>query len=328
MTPSGRRHAHGLAAVDVHAHYVSPRCDALFRRPIGEDTEGLVHDTGAFLSDPSTDLEKRVAWMRRAGIDLQILAPELRFLTRFLGSEEEVVCARLVNDSVAADIGERKEFAALALLAMANGESAARELERAVVELGLSGGLMHSRPPGGMSAGHLEALWRAAASLDVPLMLHSLASSNDERLKGFALDTRMGRSHDVGLAAAELVFGGVMDRHPDLKIVLATGGGSLPFLIARLDRDHLLRPESRSSDCYPSSYMKRFYFDSLLYGRDQLSLLLECAGSDRLMIGSDWPIPLFEEDPIGFVRDACRQRLSDREMSDVIGATAATLFSL
>lgn len=300
--------------VDVHAHYLSPRCLG----PTNDGPEG----------DRITDLSERAEWMGRNGIGVQILAPELRYVMPLRGTGEEDSWARRVNDAVAADIEGRGEFAALALVPLVDGDRAATELERATRDLGLCGGMIHSTPVGGLAADHLNPLWAAAVDLDVPLVLHSSASVGDDRLQRFDLDVRIGRSHDVGAAGAELIFGGAMDRFEALNIVLVTGGGSLPFLCARLDQDYRLNEDNRTTDRTPSEYVSRFYFDSLVFGADQFDLLFDIAGADHIMLGTDWPIPLFEDDPQVFVRDVTKDRLTEDEVDGVLGRTATELFSL
>ena len=144
----------------------------------------------------------------------------------------------------------------------------------------------------------MDPFWATASELNVPVLIHSGCPCADERVDVFKLTSAVARPHEVTVAACQLIFGGVLDRFPSLDLVLLTAGGTLPYLMPKLDAASSDRRYS-IKEPKPSAYLERFYFDSLAYGPQQLRLLFALVGAYRVMIGTDWPIELHDLTPCG-----------------------------
>ena len=214
-------------------------------------------------------------------------------------------------------------YALIAMVPMQDGEAAARELEYAVRSLGCRGAMAHSQAPLGLHDRRMDPFWAAASELDVPVLIHSGMPHADQRVDVFKLTSAVARPHEVTVAACQLIFGGVLDRFPLLKLVLLSAGGTLPYLMPKLDA---LGTDGRYPiRNLPSAYLERFYFDSLAYGAQQLHLLFALVGAHRVMIGTDWPIELHECEPLRLLRS---QDLTAETQRCILATTATKLFHL
>jgi aminocarboxymuconate-semialdehyde decarboxylase len=205
--------------------------------------------------------------------------------------------------------------------------AAAAELRYAVESLGFRGAMIDTnvqRRPLGDAA--LDPFWRAAMDLGVPVILHPYVIEPVGRFDRYYLHNLVGYPFETTLAACDLVFGGTLDRMPELAVVLVHGGGFLPYQLGRFDKGHRVRAEARASGAGPASaYTRRFYYDSLTHSARSLKFLCETVGADRVLLGSDFPFPLGEREPVGAVRDAC---LGEAAEAAVLGANAARLFGI
>ena len=303
----GRRAA---VAVDVHAHYMPAGLAAAAGSPLS-----AVPQSGG--GEPLHDLSARADWMRKRGIAVQVLGPEMRIARYDAAADEAALWSRRVNEGMAEAARGSANFVALATVPMQDGELAARELRHAA-GLGCRGAMIHTGVPGGLHAPGLDPFWSAASDLAVPVLVHSGAPA-DPRLDELDLASAIGRPHEISIGAAQLVFGGVLDRFPDLQPVLLMGGGELPYLVARLRAG----AKQGSFAAAMARHLSRFNFDTVLYGAPQLRLLLEAAGPERIMIGSDWPISPHEEDPVGLLDSLA---LSDQDRDAILAGNAARLF--
>ncbi len=315
-----------LSIVDIHAHYMPPTLLREMERAgrIGPVPDLGLSDAKGISSIPVADLDARADWMRRHDIRLQMLGPEMRFALYDLPPSEGTTWARRMNQMMVGAASGYGLFAVLATLPMQDGPGAARELEYAVKDLGCRGAMVHSRVPTGLHDRRLDPLWSTASELAVPVVVHSGVPYEDPRLAEFQLTSGVGRPHEITVAACQLIFGGVLERFRGLVPVLLMAGGTLPYLIARLDavsagRTHQIGPVK------PSAYLNRFYFDSLAYGPQQLDLLLTLVGPDRLMVGTDWPIDPHESSPRELFEN---QELATHDRQRVLAANATELFRL
>jgi aminocarboxymuconate-semialdehyde decarboxylase len=306
--------------VDIHAHYVPPEILGELERD-GEVSVARLHGDKKTAA-PIADLDARADWMCQRDIGLQLLGPEMRFARYDLPSIEGASWSRRVNETMRESSQRYGVYAVIALVPMQDGAAAARELEYAVKSLGCRGAMVHSQAPLGLHHAGKDPFWAAASELEVPVLIHSGMPCPDERVDAFRLTSAVARPHEVTAAACQLIFGGVLDRFPSLNLVLLMAGGTLPYLMPKLDaagtngRYPLREPK-------PSAYLDRFYFDSLAYGQHQLRLLFALVGAYRVMIGTDWPIDLHESDPLRLLRS---QGLTTEMWRSVLAATATRLF--
>jgi aminocarboxymuconate-semialdehyde decarboxylase len=203
-----------------------------------------------------------------------------------------VELARLVNDAFAAVVRQRaKHFAALATLPLNDPAASARELKRAMTELGFRGAMLFSNVNGtALADPRFDELYRTANDLDAVLHIHPTNPVGVEAMTDYWLMPLVGFPMDTTLAAAKLVFSGAVERFPRIRWVLSHLGGAIPYLAERLDRGHRAFKECRAHITRPpSEYLKRFYFDTVNFDASALELAIAFAGAGQLLAGSDYP---------------------------------------
>jgi len=176
-----------------------------------------------------------------------------------------------------------------------------------------------------LSDPRLEPFWARAAELRAVVFLHPFGCSLDERLDRFYLANTVGQPAENAVALSHLIFAGVLDRHPDLKIVAAHGGGYLPTAIGRSDRAWKVRPEARRCEHAPSTYLRKIWFDTVVHDPHALRTLVEVAGGSQVVLGSDYPFDLGSPDPVAAVGEA---QLDPRARALIEGGTAAAFLGL
>jgi aminocarboxymuconate-semialdehyde decarboxylase len=207
--------------------------------------------------------------------------------------------------------------------------AAATELARAVGELGMVGCMLPTHlPRASLADPAFDGLWEAASALEVPVVLHPPTVAPSRAL--FAEDPlfkgTFGRGIDTTLAAGAMIVAGVFDRFPDLKVVLVHGGGFLPFQVGRFDRDFGRGTAAGQLARLPSEYVASLYYDTVLLSGWSLRLLLDMAGSDHVMIGSDFGARPKERGGIGLADGLDAAAADDRQRHDVLRGTAERLF--
>ena len=238
------------------------------------------------------ETETRSEWLREHGVGSQYLAAWLDIQGYTLPAEKEADWVRLLNEHMvrtAKDSGTA--FRTIAAVPMRDGERAARELEYAVKTLGMLGVMLPSDPADiDVADPSLEPLWAAAEELDVPVMLHGASHSKWPLVGPSYMAFSMGRTLDTTILAAKLIHSGLMDRHPKLKLMLCHGGGSLPYLIGRLDMAYRRGMEkvAELERGGPEAYMSMLYYDTVTVNPRSLRLLLDLAGPEHVLLGSDW----------------------------------------
>ncbi len=171
-----------------------------------------------------------------------------------------------------------------------------------------------------------EPLWTRAEQTDAILFLHPFGCTLDERLARWYLSNTVGQPTENAVALSHLIFSGVLDRHPGLKLIAAHGGGYLPTHIGRSDHAWSARSDAAAGCAHlPSSYLRHLYFDSLVHDPHVLRELIRVVGADRVLLGSDYPFDMGTEDPVGALRAA---RLPDHDTDAVRGGNAARLLHL
>jgi len=203
---------------------------------------------------------------------------------------------------------------------------AAKELERAA-KLGLRGVEI---PPKvverQLDEPEFEVFWEAAELLRMVVCIHPFEAAPAGALARYFLGNLVGNLYDTGLAAALLIYGGVLERHPNLRIVLYHAGGALPALVGRLDMGYRLVPECRNAiPRPPSSYANQFYFDIIAHSRGMLGHLVKTYGADRFVVGTDYPLPAGLAHPVEEVKAL---GLESGDENKILGANARQLLRL
>ncbi|MFD3729225.1 amidohydrolase family protein [Streptomyces sp. NPDC058671] len=326
--------------VDVHAHVLLPQIEALVaglpghaeataldRRRNGPDALAvsgpMVRDRIPALTDPAV----RLARMDTQGVDFQLVSPSPSHYHYWADTDTAEKVYRLANEATAAHCAAAPgRLKGLGLVPLQHPELVVSALDHAL-ELGLAGVEISSNAPGQeLSDPAYEPFWARAEETGAIVFLHPFGCTLDERLDRWYLSNTVGQPTENAVALSHLIFSGVLDRHPGLKIVAAHGGGYLPTHIGRSDHAWRARTDA-STGCaqLPSSYLRRLYFDSLVHDPRVLRALVEAAGADRVLLGSDFPFDMGSDDPVGALRAA---NLSEADFHAVRGATAAALLHL
>lgn len=299
--------------IDLHAHAVLEAGFGVAGRhgpELAVDSDGVsFFRIGEYRMKPMAyrgtvfmDFGRRLELMDRVGIDLQLLSPNP--LTFFHGIEIDLALefCRVHNDAMAEVVARYpNRLLGSAALPMQDPDAAARELERAVGDLGLVAAYVGTDYPFPLDDPCLDDLYRTFVALDVPLFLHPSSTDGagmpaDERLNRFDLGLIVGYAYDESLAVASLVYGGVLERHPDLDICISHGGGALPFLIGRYDGIARFRdwaPQSVKQNGFRHE-VRKLWFDAHVEGQGALDLLIGAVGRDRLVYGTNfggWDTP-------------------------------------
>jgi aminocarboxymuconate-semialdehyde decarboxylase len=286
--------------IDFHNHYYPPDYVAAIQAApsnvkVTFDDEGnpLLHYPGDYniLVPGHRDIAYRQEVIRRQGVDKQVLT----FTTPGTHVEtpkRAVELARMVNDRLAQVVAERgASFTALATLPLNDPAASARELDRALGELGLPGAMLFSNVNGTALAD--EAYWplyERANDAGAVLFIHPTHPVGVEAMTDFWLMPLVGFLMDTTLAAAKLVFTGIPERYPRITWVLAHLGGAIPYLAERLDRGYRAFAECRVNiPKPPSEYLKQFYFDTVNFDPRAIQLAIDFAGVDHIVAGSDYP---------------------------------------
>ncbi|WNV85279.1 amidohydrolase family protein [Umezawaea sp. Da 62-37] len=298
--------------VDVHAHVIVPEVEAVVAgqpglaehraldlRRNGPESAAI---SGRMVGDRIarlTTVEPRLADMDAAGVDVQVLSPSPSHYHYWTDRDLAMTVARSANRGVAAVVAEEPtRFTGLGLVPLHHPDLCVAALDDAL-DLGLRGVEISSFAPGvELSDAALEPFWTHAAATDAVVFLHPFGCSLDERLDRFYLSNTVGQPVENAVALSHLIFSGVLDRHPRLRIVAAHGGGYLPTFLGRSDHAWQVRPEARGCAEPPSSYLRRLWFDSLVHTPDALRALVAAVGADRVLLGSDHPFDMGVTDPV------------------------------
>lgn len=324
--------------VDVHNH-VLPRelLEAIRARPRDfgvrveerRGVETLVRDDGhstpiyAEFHDPDAKIES----LDRRGLDLAVISVTPVVFFYWLEAEAGRTAARLANDGIARMVAAHPtRLRGMATLPMQNAEAALAELERAVRELGFRAVELGCRVRGELlSEPRFRPVLARAQELGVFVFAHPyLAGGLPPDLGCYYLGNLAGLPFDTALLAAHLMFGGALEQLPELAFVLAHGGGHLPYQIGRLEHGYRVRAETRARTARsPAALLTRFHFDSLTHDSAALAFLVAKAGAARVVIGTDAPFDMGEEDPLA--RIASLEGLNETDRERIYGWNALEL---
>ncbi|MGI5281215.1 amidohydrolase family protein [Streptomyces rochei] len=323
--------------VDVHAHVLLPDVESLVA---GLPGHAEAKEVDARRNGPAalavngpmvrarvprmTDVALRLASMDAQGVDVQLVSPSPSHYHYWADEATAEKVYRLANEATAAHCAQAPDrLRGLGLVPLQHPGHLVRALDHAL-EQGLVGVEISSHAPGReLSDPAYEPFWSRAAERGAILFLHPFGCTLDERLDRWYLSNTVGQPTENAVALSHLIFSGVLDRHPELKIVAAHGGGYLPTHIGRSDHAWSARSDAGAGCAHPpSSYLRRLYFDSLVHDPHVLRELVRVAGADRVLLGSDFPFDMGTEDPVAALRAA---RLPDADFHAVRGGNAAAL---
>ena len=247
----------------------------------------------------------------------------------FTGRMVLSVCelARIVNDALAeATRAHPDRFVGLATLPLQDPEAAVTEVERAVTELGCRGIYLGTNVRGKeLTDPSFFPVFERIHALGVPIFLHPLNVIGAQRLTSYYLHNLLGNPFDTAVAAANLIFSGLLDRFPKLNICLPHAGGAFPYLIGRLNHGWKVRQECKALKKPPSSYLRRFTYDTISHAPEPLRYLINLVGADRVMLGSDYCFDMGYERPVKVVTSL---KLSRTDQEKILGGNAARMLRL
>jgi aminocarboxymuconate-semialdehyde decarboxylase len=323
--------------VDVHAHILAEETMALMRKEapgVGPRME-RIDDNFAILDVAGSkyrpfprggwDMARRLADMDAAGIDMQLVSNTPQ---TFLYSQEASLTAALAalqNDEIAKAVAANPErLMGIATLPMQAPELAANELRRSMRTLGLKGAQIGSNINGrNLDDEALEPLWAAADELDAFIMVHPTGIAGAERLKAYYLANLIGNPLDTTIAAASLVFGGVIEQFPRIRFLMVHGGGFVPYQAGRWKHGWRVRPEPQARlKSPPDASLDRLLFDTILHGQPALGFLVATVGARRVLLGSDYP---FDMGTLEGVRQVRALPIPDADKAAILGGAALGL---
>jgi aminocarboxymuconate-semialdehyde decarboxylase len=290
--------------IDVHAHVLQRELlPSLGYEKTGDDEYRLPGWQYGPLDKLVYDLDGRLQSLRDRNIDLQLVGPPPRFVCN-IGNELTVERARLVNSGTAAMVAKSGGLlAGLSAIAWAEPARAAAELERAVGEHGFKGAIVGTTAGGRvLDSPEFEPIFAMMDKLRLVVFMHSVPGAPNPALDDYTLRVLVGYPFETSLAASRLIFAGVLERHPNINLVLSHGGGTLPFLKGRLNRGYEAPHYEYNPDCHahiskpPGDYFQQIYFDTCVLSPQSLRFMIQVVGVDRVVFGSDFPFEIGDAD--------------------------------
>jgi aminocarboxymuconate-semialdehyde decarboxylase len=322
--------------IDVHGHLVPPDLLAAIHKDsrrfaslrLVEDGAGLaIAFAGGKPSRPImkglSDVAERLAWMAKRGIDRHVVGGWPDWFGYELPAAEGDAWCRLFNDAQLAAAKAEPRFVPLASVPLQDGVRAGAVL-KAAVAAGFPGAMISTLPRGigsVLDAPDLDPFWAAADETGALIHIHPSYDAGDARVNDYGLANGVGRISDAIVAVARLLCSGHVTRYRNARIFAPMGAAGLPFLIGRLQRNHKITPGTAD----PAEGLGLLYTDSILHDPRVLRFVVEMIGADRVMMGSDMPFPIGDEDPAQIVAAA---KLQPAQAASITGGLAAKLFRL
>ena len=308
-----------MATVDVHTHLLPPELPRWREKfgyggfiqlePCGHGRARMVRDDGTPFREVESnvwDPAARIADCDAAGVDVQVLSTVPVMFSYWAKPTDGLELARFLNDHLAGVVrAHPRRFVGLGTLPMQDPALAVAELERCIRRLGLAGVQIGSHVnEWNLSDPALFDIFAAAAELGAAVFVHPWDMMGEARMRKYWLPWLVGMPAEVSLAICSILFGGVLERLPTLRIAFAHGGGAFPGTFGRIAHGFETRPDLVAVDnaIHPRAYLGRFWVDSLVHDGDTLRSILRLFGEARVMLGSDYPFPLGEARPGAIIR--------------------------
>ena len=305
-----------MRTIDIHAH-LTPQC-FIHAMNEGKEWHGIKPGDQVIGPRAAWTPEQRIADMNSLGVEVHVVSTGAGFYNYDMDSGTVAAMHKECNDEVhqmTLDYPER--FKGFAQIPMQDVKSAVDELERSVTKLGLVGAMINDTVNGRtFDAPELLPLWKAAEQMGAVMFVHQQGGKTlvTPRINRYHLPNTIGNLVDRAVTFASLVFGGVMDACPGLKVCLAHGGGYTCFGVGRMDRGWSTRSEARVNiQEPPSKYLNRFYYDCLTHSETALRFLIDSAGIDRVVFGTDWPADMAIDWPVSWVLGLESLTLEEKE---------------
>jgi len=278
-----------------------------------------------------TDIALRLKDMDKMGIDIQAVspAPHQTYYWTDPGMGQEL--ARSINERLAGIVSQHPDrFVALGTVPLQDVSLAVSELEHCVKKLGMRGVEINPSVKGMDLTDaklNLDKFFAAVQALDVIIFMHPIGFTHGQRLVDHYFSNIIGNPLETTVATSHLIFDGVMERHPKLKVVLPHAGGYLAHYWARMDHAWKARPDCRTViKKKPSKSLEKFYFDTIAFDPGMLEHLIERFGAGHVLLGTDYPYDMGVDDPVGFINKV--KKLSSKDKNAIMGGNAARLLGI
>jgi aminocarboxymuconate-semialdehyde decarboxylase len=331
-----------VTTIDIHCHLATPASRAsveAYRRPESEPydyymgADSVAHNATMLpaimplLTEPAARLEQ----MDRMRIDIQGLSTYVSEYFYWAPAPSGAESARIQNDNLARAVAAHPDrFVALgATVPLQDINLAIAEMDRAVDELGFKGLQIGGTVDGAnLDEPRFRPFWAAVAAKQIPIIIHPNGYPESQRLGSYFLVNCIGNPLETMVAATRLIFSGLFEEHPGLRVVLPHGGGYLPFYAARADHTWRARPETRARipDHPPSHYLRMLHYDTVVFQPLYLRHLIEVVGVDRVLLGTDFPFDMSEGDPLGLL--AATEGLDQDDRDAISGGNALRLYGI
>jgi aminocarboxymuconate-semialdehyde decarboxylase len=302
-----------MLRIDTHAHYLPRDWPDLAtkygdnRFPVihhGEDDRHRIYKDGKFFREiwPKTwDPQERIDDYARFGIQVQVISTVPVMFSYWAPAHQALELHESLNDHMAETCRDFPgHYAGIGTVPLQSPRLAIQEMERCVNQLGLCGVQIGSHiNDWNLDDAELRPFFEAAQDLDAAILVHPWDMMGTDSMPKYWMPWLVGMPAEQSRAACALIFGGVLQQFPRLKVMLAHGGGSFPYTIGRIEHGFNMRPDLVATDNphNPRGYFKQLYFDSCVHDDRALRYLLDTVGIDRVMLGTDYPFPLGEQEP-------------------------------
>jgi aminocarboxymuconate-semialdehyde decarboxylase len=322
--------------IDIHGHITLAKPKALLdeRIPPKPPKAAKPGAPGGGITDKSrnkilVDIDARLADMAGMGVDMMALTPSPP--RGFYKFDEDLAgdLARSVNDEVAKIAADHpKQFIACGNLPVQHVAWSVKELERSMRELGHKGVRVTTNIAGvELGDRRFDPLWAKAQELGTVIFLHPQGFTHPERMQDYFMTNVVAQPLETALALAQMIFGGVFERFPDLKLCAAHGGGYLPFYLGRFEQAYRERAECRLHITKsPEYYVKKLWLDTVVFRPDQVAFLVNLVGHEKVVMGTDSPYDMGENHPVELVKSV--PGLTDAQKADILGNNAVRMLGL
>lgn len=317
--------------IDIHGHINLGKAREIMaaKQPVKPRQGGASGLTDKSRAPILTDVDARIADMDGMGVDMMLLTPSPP--NGFYRASEAVggEVARATNDEVAKISRDHADrFMACGNVALQHVAQSCAELTRGMRELGLKGMRISTNiARAELGDRRFDPFWARAEQDGALIMLHPQGFSEPERLESYFMTNAVGQPLETTLALSQMIFGGVFERFPNLKLCAAHGGGYFPFYLGRFEQAYRERKECRQHiSKSPAEFVRNIWFDTVVFRPDAIGYLAGVVGADRVMMGTDSPYDMGEKDPVGLVKAVAT--LSDAAKTDILGGTAAKLLGV
>jgi len=335
----GREIRPQTTTIDIHAHVAVPQAGAYVAQHAdlglrglhqfqGPETAAVNAKQDADLKTRMVEFEPRLKNLDDMGIDMQVILPPPGQCYYTLPVDVAVKAAHLVNDGIAEFCARKPDrLIPFGTVPLSFGDEAAKELER-LAKLGFKGVQILTNIDGKeLSDPITEPFWKKAEELGMLVVIHPNGFTHGERLKRFYFNNVIGNPLETTIALHYLIFDGVLERHPKLKILAVHGGGYLGAYFGRIDHTWGARSDAHANlPKRPTEYLKQIYFDTVVFSTGQLETLVKTYGADQIVMGTDYPFDMADYDPVSHV--ASIEAFDSATVGKIVGGNTKRILGL